>query len=270
MDNRPIGFFDSGIGGVTSIPYIMKMLPEERIIFYGDTARTPYGSKSPDTIQAFSMQIADFLVKKNVKMIVIACNTVSSVAVPKLREKYPDIPIIGCITPTAKEVSKIVKKDANIGIIATRGTVNAGVYQKRIEEMRTDVNVFSKACPALVPLIEEGIIEHEIMDMTVKYYLDDFIKENNIGTLVLGCTHYPLIKKSINKLYPGLEIFSSSKEVAKAVEMELTQREMMAEKKEGKDEFYASDLSETFVALIEKILGQEKETLQIGFEDLDI
>ena len=174
MDNRPIGFFDSGIGGVTSIPYIMKTLPNERIIFYGDTARTPYGSKSSDTIQEFSSQIADFLVKKGVKMIVIACNTVSSVAVPMLREKYPDIPIIGCITPTAKEVSKIAKNGANIGIMATRGTVNAGIYQKRISEMRPDVNIFAKACPAIVPLIEEGIIDHEIREMTVKYYLDDF------------------------------------------------------------------------------------------------
>lgn len=270
MDNRPIGFFDSGIGGVTSIPYIMKMLPEERIIFYGDTARTPYGSKSPDTIQEFSAQIADFLVKKDVKMIVIACNTVSSVAIQMLRERYPDIPIVGCITPTAKEVSKIAKEGAKIGIIATRGTVNAGVYKKRIEELRSDVNVFSKACPALVPLIEEGLVDHEIMDMTVKYYLDDFIKENDIETLVLGCTHYPLIKKSISKIYPELEIFSSSKEVAKAVEMELKARDMLAEKKEGKDEFYASDLSETFVELIEKILGQEKDELKIGFEDLNI
>ena len=108
------------------------------------------------------------------------------------------------------------------------------------------------------------------MDMTVKYYLDDFIKENDIETLVLGCTHYPLIKKSISKIYPELEIFSSSKEVAKAVEMELKARDMLAEKKEGKDEFYASDLSETFVELIEKILGQEKDELKIGFEDLDI
>ena len=270
MDNRPIGFFDSGIGGVTSIPYIMKMLPNERIVFYGDTARTPYGSKSPDTIQLFSNQIADFLVKKNVKMIVIACNTVSSVAVPMLREKYPDIPIIGCITPTAKEVSKQTKEKANIGIMATRGTVNAGVYQSRISEMRPDVNIFSKACPAIVPLIEEGIIDHEIMDMTIKYYLDDFIKENKIDTLVLGCTHYPLIKKNIARLYPGLEIFNSSKEVAKAVEMELTARDMMAEVKDGKDEFYASDLSETFSALIERILGTEQDTLKIGFEDLDI
>ena len=115
-----------------------------------------------------------------------------------------------------------------------------------------------------------GLVDHEIMDMTVKYYLDDFIKENDIETLVLGCTHYPLIKKSISKIYPELEIFSSSKEVAKAVEMELKARDMLSEKKEGKDEFYASDLSETFVELIEKILGQEKDELKIGFEDLDI
>ena len=270
MDNRPIGFFDSGIGGVTSIPYIMKMLPKERIIFYGDTARTPYGSKSPDTIQEFSAQIADFLVKKGVKMIVIACNTVSSVSVSMLRDKYPDIPIIGCITPTAKEVAKLSGEGSNIGIIATRGTVNAGVYQKRIKEMRPDVNIYAKACPAIVPLIEEGIIDHEIMDMTVKYYLDEFISENKIDTLVLGCTHYPLIKENIKRLYPQLEIYSSSKEVAKAVGMELEAREMLSDMKEGQDEFYASDLSETFVALIERILGEEANEHKIGFEDLDI
>lgn len=270
MDNRPIGFFDSGIGGVTSIPYIMKMLPKERIIFYGDTARTPYGSKSQDTIIEFSIQIADFLVKKGVKMIVIACNTVSSVAIPELRKRYPGIPFVGCITPTAKEVSKKVKENSNVGIMATRGTVNAGVYEEKISSIRPDLNIYNKACPAIVPLIEEGIIEHEIMDMTIKYYLDDFIRENHINSLVLGCTHYPLIKNSILRLYPELEIFSSSKEVAKAVEMELELLGMKADSKDAPDEFYASDLSDTFKALIERILGKEQETLKIGFEDLDI
>lgn len=270
MDNRPIGFFDSGIGGVTSIPYIMRMLPEERIVFFGDTARTPYGSKSPDTILEFSSQIADFLIKKDVKMIVIACNTVSSIAVPFLRDRYPDTPIIGCITPTAKEVSKIVKENARIGVIATRGTVNTGIYQKKISQLRPDVNIFSKACPAFVPLIEEGIIDNEIMDMTIKYYLDDFIKENSIETLVLGCTHYPLIKNNIKKYYPELEILSSSKEVAKAVEMELTALDMKSDKKVGENEFYASDLSEIFIGLIQRILGKDKEELKIGFEDLNL
>lgn len=270
MDNRPIGFFDSGIGGVTSIPYMMRMLPKEKIIFYGDTARTPYGSKSPDTICEFSLQIADFLVKKNVKMIVIACNTVSSVAIPALSEKYPDIPIVGCVTPTAKEVAKFSKEGAHIGIMATRGTVNAGVYGDKISGLRNDVKIFSVACPAIVPLIEEGIIDNDIMNMTIKYYLDDFIYNNKIDNLVLGCTHYPLIKKNINDLYPGVEIFSSSKEVAKAVEMELNERDMLSEVKTGQDEFYASDLSASFVNLIEKILGQDKEELKIGFEDLDI
>ena len=186
MDNRPIGFFDSGVGGVTTIPHIMRMLPNESIIFFGDTARTPYGSKSAKTIRQFTLQIGEFLKNNDVKMIVIACNTVSSTALELLRETYPDIPIVGCITPTAKEVVKICDKDSRIGIMATKATVKSGVYEDKIKSLNEELFIESIACPALVPLIEEGIIDNEIMDLTLKYYLDDFIRENDIKTLILG------------------------------------------------------------------------------------
>ncbi len=270
MDNRPIGFFDSGLGGLTSIPHIMKQLPNEKIIFFGDTARTPYGSKSPDTIRQFTMQIGDFLVRNNVKMIVIACNTVSATCLDDLRNAYPEIPIIGVISPTAKVVAKECGDEDHIGIIATKVTIKTNAYEKTINEKHQGLSLYSKACPAFVPLIEEGIIRNDIMDLTIKYYLDDFIKENEINTLVLGCTHYPLISENLKRIYPSLKIISSSKEVATAVKIELEKRDMFAEETQLKNVFYASDLSENFVNMIQNILGKEEDELNIKFKNLDI
>ena len=134
MDNRPIGFFDSGIGGLTSIPYIMRKLPDERIIFFGDTARTPYGSKSTDTIRQFTMQIGDFMAKNDVKMMVIACNTISATCIDELRIKYPDKPIISAISPTARVVAENCNAEENIGILATKATIKSGAYEDKIKK----------------------------------------------------------------------------------------------------------------------------------------
>jgi len=163
MDNRPIGFFDSGLGGLTSIPYIMKLLPNEKIIFFGDTARTPYGSKAVSTIKQFTMQIGAFLAKNNVKMIVIACNTVSATCLDDLRKAFPDIPVIGVISPTAKVVGDTCTEKDRIGIIATKVTINTNAYEEQILEKAPGLQLHSIACPAFVPLIEEGIIDHEII-----------------------------------------------------------------------------------------------------------
>lgn len=270
MDNRPIGFFDSGLGGLTSIPHMMKELPNEKIIFFGDTARTPYGSKSPDTIRQFTLQIGDFLVKNNVKMIVIACNTVTATCLDDLRKAYPEIPVIGVISPTARVVANKCNMGDRIGIIATKVTVKSGAYEKKIEEKHPGLHLFAKACPAFVPLIEEGIIDNDIMDLTIKYYLDDFIKEHDINRLVLGCTHYPLLTENLNRIYPDVRLISSSKEVVTAVHIELEKREMLAEKNDLENVFYASDLSENFVNMIQTILGKDQEELNIKFKNLDI
>lgn len=270
MDNRPIGFFDSGLGGLTSIPYMMKQLPDEKIIFFGDTARTPYGSKSPETIKQFTMQIGEFLMKQNVKMIVIACNTVSATCLDDLRKSFPEIPIIGVISPTAKVVADQCTSENKIGIIATKVTVKSNAYENKINKKYPGLNLFSKACPAFVPLIEEGIIENDIMDLTIKYYLDDFIKSNSLDTLVLGCTHYPLISKNLQKIYPEVKLISSSKEVVTAVRIELEKRNMLACKNNNENVFYASDLSENFVNMIQNILGKDQEELNIKFKNLDI
>ena len=274
MDRRPIGFFDSGVGGVTSIPHIMRSLPEESIIFFGDTARTPYGSKSPHTIEQFTLQIGEFLVNQGVKMIVIACNTVSSTALNVLREAYPHIPVVGCIAPTAREVIKDATDGQHIGIMATRATVLSGAYEEKIKrfarEAGKDLIVSQVSCPALVPLIEEGLGDTRIMDLTLQHYLDDYIWENEVDTLVLGCTHYPLVAENLRRLYPEIKLYSSSKEVATAVEMELERLDLKSDKHEHTNTFYASDLSESFVNMIEKVLGRDKEELDIRFKNLDI
>lgn len=272
MDNRPIGFFDSGIGGLTSVTYIMKQLPDEHIIFFGDTARTPYGSKSPETIRQFTLQIGAFMAQRNVKMMVIACNTISATCLSDLQAAYPDIPVIGVISPTALVVARDVRPDAHIGILATKATIRSGAYENKIRQNNPEMkNLYSIACPAFVPLIEEGIIDHEIMDLTIRYYLNDFVEENQIDTLVLGCTHYPLISKNLRRIYPHIQLISSSREVATAVNIELSRRHMYAGPfKKEENVFYASDLSDNFVNMIQLILGKDQEELNIRFKNLDL
>ena len=185
MDNRPIGFFDSGLGGLTCIPYLMKRLPDEKIIYFGDTARTPYGSKATSTIKRFSMEIAEFLIKSDVKMIVIACNTVSATCLEELRIKFPKTPILGIIEPAAERIAQTCTEDNKIGIIGTKVTINSGAYRHSIGAYSDNAKIYEKACPVFVPLIEEGITDNEIMDLTIRYYMDDFIEDNDIDTVVL-------------------------------------------------------------------------------------
>ncbi len=267
MDNRPIGFFDSGLGGLTCIAQLMKCLPKERIIYFGDTARTPYGSKATSTIKTFSTQIADFLIQMNVKMIVIACNTVSSTCLDDLRERYPNTPILGIIKPAAQKVAKMCNKNNSIGIIGTKVTIKSKAYEELIHQLNSDLKLHSLACPALVPLIEEGIIENEIMDLTIKYYLDHFIAYHKIDTLVLGCTHYPLIRANIEKLYPDISIVNPSEEIVESIIDELSAKNLFAEKAEADNTFYASDLSENFVNMINRIF--ELSEFRVAFKNFD-
>lgn len=251
MDNRPIGFFDSGLGGLTSVEALQSRLPREHVIYYGDTARTPYGSKSPETIRKFASQIVEYLVSKNVKMVVIACNTVTSMALDDLRERFPEIPIVGVIEPTAR---KVVESGCDkVGIIATKATIRSDVYAKELRKLNPAIRTYSLACPAIVPLIEEGIIDNKIMDLTIRYYMDAFVRENDFDTLILGCTHYPLIAENIHRIYPSLRLYSSSAEVIDTVEQILASRDMLSDETEGEDRFYASDLSENFIRMTDRL-----------------
>lgn len=270
MDNRPIGFFDSGLGGLTSIPNLFENLPNERVIYFGDTARTPYGSKAVSTIKQYAMEIAEFLVSKDVKMLVIACNTISATCLDDLRKRFPDIPILGIISPAAKKVAGCCSEDNNIGIIATKVTTQSGAYRKRIKELNPRLRVFDRATPVFVPLIEEGIIENEIMNLTIHYYMDDFIRDNKIDTLVLGCTHYPIIRKNIESIYPDLKIINPSYEIIGRVRQILQKDGALAgSDNERENVFYASDLSENFSNMIQKILETEKSNLILKFKNLE-
>ena len=270
MDNRPIGFFDSGLGGLTCIPNLFQKIPEERIIYFGDTARTPYGSKAVSTVKQYAAQIADFLASKDVKMMVIACNTITATCLDDLRARHPDIPIVGIISPAAKKVAQTCTEKNRIGIIATKVTIASDDYRIKIMEKNPNLHVFSKATPAFVPLIEEGIIDNEIMDLTIRYYLDDFLAANKIDTLVLGCTHYPIIRKNIKRLYPKLRIINPSYEIITPIDDILRENDMYAEQNDRENIFYASDLSENFENMIQKVLEIEKSNLILKFKNLDL
>ncbi len=270
MDNRPIGFFDSGLGGLTSIPPLRRRLPEEKIIYFGDTARTPYGSKAIRTIKGFSTEIADFLVQSNVKMIVIACNTVSATCVDDLRKRFPQIPILGIIEPTARMVAAECEESSKVGIIGTKVTIASHAYSDMIKEKNPSLNIVETACPAFVPLIEEGIIDNDIMDLTIKYYMDDFVKDNELDTVILGCTHYPLIKKNLERLYPDLKIINPSDIVVNRVEEILAEGDMFADGSDFRNVFYASDLSENFLNMIDHIFEEEADDAKVKFLNFDI
>jgi glutamate racemase len=256
MDNRPIGFFDSGLGGLTCIPFFLREFPMERIVYFGDTARTPYGSKPPSVIRKFASEIAGFLVETHdVKMIVLARNTVSAVAADEIMRRYPDVPVIGIIDPAARVVANTCSEKNRIGIIGTKVTIESKAYMSGILNIAPTLNVFGKACPALVPLIEENLTQNPVMDLVIKHYLDRFLAENEIDTLVLGCTHYPLIRQNIDRLYKGLRIIDPSEEIIRDISDALKGRECDKDSGNPDHVFYASDLSENFVHMINLIFS---------------
>jgi glutamate racemase len=215
-----IGIFDSGIGGLTVVRAIMDSLPGYDIVYFGDTARTPYGNKSRETVIEFSLQNTEFLIRQGAKLIIMACNTASSVATEALKKKF-DIPIHEVITPAVKFSLKVTRKSV-IGVIGTRATISSGIYEKKIKEQTPEAKVFSAACPLLVPLVEEGWLKKPETRMIVKKYLHP-LKMKQIDTLILGCTHYPLLKSIIqHKIGKRVHIIDSSTTVAEEIKKFLT------------------------------------------------
>ncbi len=207
-----IGIFDSGIGGLTVVRSIMDRLPGYDIIYFGDTARTPYGNKSAATVIEYSRQITDFLIQQGAKIIVIACNTASSVATEALKESCP-LPVFEVITPAVTYALSVTRK-SSIGVIGTRATINSGIYEKQIKAADPDASVFSVPCPLLVPLVEEGWMNRPETRMIVKKYLHP-LKTRQINALILGCTHYPLLKPVISqKIGKRVRVIDSSTAVA--------------------------------------------------------
>ena len=265
MDNRRIGFFDSGLGGLTCIPHLLSKLPNEHIVYFGDTARTPYGSKSVNTIEKFSIQIADYLVSQDVKMIVIACNTISATCLGALRRRFPGLPIVGIIEPTAQFIADTELSPVNIGILGTKVTINSGVYRNSIRRRTDKARVFSLACPAFVPLIEEGF-QGDVMDMVIRHYLDEFIRENKIQKLVMGCTHYPLLAENFARLYPQVGLINPSAVVVDEVERILVQGDALAQPNTAEHACFASDLSDNFLKMIDRVF-EGAEDVRVDFKE---
>ena len=257
--DKPIGIFDSGVGGLTVLKEINTLMPDENIIYFGDTARVPYGSKSTDTIIRYSHENMHFLLSKNIKLAVVACNTASSVALNELKKFYR-IPIIGVVEPGAREA--VNTGAANIGIIGTKRTIRSGSYTEHIKKLSKKTNIYKKACPLFVPLIEEGIINDPITELIIKKYLNNIMKK--ISVMVLGCTHYPLIKDKIKEIYPDVSLVDSSIETAKSVKKMLISEKIKRTQKKGNIEFFVSDKTETFSKLGRIILGKKLQKIQIN------
>src|SRR5216117_4020787 len=196
-DQRPIGVFDSGIGGLTVVKALRDLLPNENIVYLGDTARVPYGAKSPETVQRYAVELAGILTQKNAKALVVACNTVSSVALPLLTKKF-SVPVIGVIEPGARAALQATR-NRHIGVIGTRATIRSGAYERALRAADNNVRVSSRACPLLVPLIEEGLLDDDVTDQMSMRYLEPILADG-IDTLVLGCTHYPLLTDAIGRM----------------------------------------------------------------------
>lgn len=253
--NKPIGIFDSGVGGLTVLKEIERILPHEDIIYFGDTARVPYGNKSKATILKFSTESILFLLKKNVKMVVIACNTSSALALDHFKNTF-SVPVIGVIEAGAKKALSISKNN-KIAIIGTRSTINSNSYQKKINKMNKQAKVYSKACPLFVPLVEEGVLRGNIVNLAVKIYLAE-IKNKNVDTAILGCTHYPLLKTAISRYLKGVKIVDSAKEVALHTKNLLSAKNLQKEStRKGKVEFYVSDEPAGFIKLAKLFLKRD-------------
>lgn len=202
MNNRSIGVFDSGVGGLTAVKQIMKLLPNENIIYFGDTGRVPYGTRSRETIVKYTRNDIRFLQSFDVKMIVIACGTASSASLPHIKSEF-DVPIIGVVDAAVKAAVDATK-NKKIGVIGTQGTINSGSYERLIKESDNSIQTFARACPLFVPLVENGHFDTKVTQLVVEEYLEE-IKKADVDTLILGCTHYPLLKKVIGE-YMGKDV----------------------------------------------------------------
>lgn len=264
-NNAPIGVFDSGVGGLTVTREIMRQIPNEEIIYFGDTARVPYGSKSKDTIIGFSRQIVKFLRTKGVKAIVIACNTATAFALETLSQEN-DIPIIGVVEPGAKMAAETTK-NGRIGVIGTEGTINSSIYTRCIHKFNPNTQVFSKACPLFVPLVEEGLLYDPVTVEIAERYFSE-LKGYEIDTLVLGCTHYPLIRHTLQKVAgEDVTLVNPAYETAVRLKKVLQKKGIMRTAAPGEHQFYVSDGAEKFQAFANTILPcRVIETQDINIE----
>jgi glutamate racemase len=253
VNSAPLGFFDSGVGGLTVVRAVQELLPAEDILYLGDTARLPYGSKSPETIRKFADEDVRFLIARGVKAIIVACNTATAHALLTLQQQY-SIPILGVIEPGV-DAALACPSAERIGIIATRGTIRSHAYQHALALRKTGLIIHGQAAPLLVPLIEENWIDHPATRLVLKTYLDPLV-EKGIDTLMLACTHYPLLIPVLKELLPtDVRLVDSATTCAEHVKKELTCLDLLeTNPREGKLELYLTDLSEEFESLARQFL----------------
>ena len=254
MTWKSIGIFDSGVGGLTVLREIMQALPQEDTLYFGDTARVPYGTKSPETVTRYAGEIAAFLVKRDIKLLVVACNTVSAVALPTLKRQL-SIPVVGVIEPGARRAAEVTRS-GRIGVIGTAGTIRSSAYTRAIKRLMPDAEVLTRACPLFVPLAEEGWVDNQVARLTAQTYLQE-LKESAVDTLVLGCTHYPLLKTMIaDVMGPGVTLVDSAEETARTVAAILADKRLLRPVSEkGNHNYYVSDIPAGFVRVGNRFLG---------------
>jgi glutamate racemase len=255
---RPIGVFDSGVGGLTVLRALTEVLPGEDFIYLGDTARLPYGTKSNEVIQRYSRENSEFLLAKGIKMLVVACNTSSAVALADI-SGLTVVPVIGVIEPGAAAAVK-ASRCGKIGVIGTEATIASGAYTRAIQALRPRAEIYTRACPLLVPLVEEGWTENEIAQGTVAFYLDS-LKQSGIDTLLLGCTHYPLLQGLFERvLGPGVRIVDSAGATAGAVSRRLTALRLARSGDSGSQSFFVTETPERFVRVGRRFIGDRVES----------
>ena len=266
MKNHPIGIFDSGLGGLTTVREIQRIMPGEDIIYFGDTGRVPYGTRSRETIIRYTKDDIDFLLKHDIKFIIAACGTASSVALPVLSGQY-DIKIMGVLESACRKAVEVTK-NGKIGVIGTSGTIKSGKYEEIIKSFNSDMEVYSNACPMFVPLVENGYAESEAAMLIAKDYLKP-LKEANVDTLILGCTHYPLLTKVISAIMgEEVKLLSPGALAAEEAKQYLEKEGLLSEKTYGNSEFYVSDSVENFTTLGSTFLGKPIDG-QVRLEVLD-
>jgi glutamate racemase len=258
VKRSPIGVFDSGIGGLTVVKRLAATLPNESIVYFGDTARVPYGSKSNSTVIEYSIQNTKFLLQKNIKALVVACNTASSIAIPELKKMF-DIPIIGMIEPGSRMALK-KSQTKKIGVIGTRATINNLAYSKEIKRLDDAAHIVEKPCPLFVPLAEEGWIKHQATYEIAEEYLNEF-REVGIDTLVLGCTHYPILSEVIQKVIGSkVTLIDSGVASSEVIKAELEKLDLLSDSNiTGVQEYFVSDIPAKFKEVAELFLGKEIE-----------
>lgn len=250
MNNSPIGIFDSGIGGLTVAKEIVKLLPNESFIYLGDTARVPYGPRSKEIITKFAKELANFLLKRRVKCLVVACNTISATCLDEIKAMSL-VPVFGVVEPTIELAIKITKVN-RIGIIGTMGTINSRVYEKKIHKINSKIKVYSVSCPLFVPIAEEGLDSHPATRLIAEEYLKGF-KIKNIDTLILGCTHYPLLKKIIGEVMgKRITLVDSAKPTAENLKKFLKDRNLLSGNEKPEYTFYVTDAPER----VSKVAGR--------------